>query len=344
MQNKIINIELSEREKEIFESIVNLYISKASPVGSKYLADYLEGKLKLSSATIRNVMKELEEMELINQPHTSAGRIPTDKGYRYYIDSLIEIEDLSEADIRTVHEALLGTPPDVLQDASRILGFLSRYLSLVEIPNLKELKVEKIEIVSLTSRRFLIVIALDSNNVKTVTLESELEIDTGRISDIVSYINEKVSGRPLRFIRENFNEIIEESDLREQPLVRLFMESTEEIFSFRPGSEKILLAGTKNLLDYPEFDDTEQLRNVIGIIEDKDTIINLLKSMEESDENLKVFIGSEMQQKNLEDYSFVISTYRMGQAVGSIGLIGPKRMYYSKVISLLKHVSQELSS
>ncbi len=338
-------IELSEREKNILQSLIHMYVLKASPIGSRLLSKHLETGRQLSAATIRNVMSDLEEMNFITHPHTSAGRIPTDKGYRFYVNSLMKLEGLSEQDMNILRQNLLQAHPSgVLKDASKILGMLSRHLSIVEIPNLKDLVVEKIDIVSLSSKRILVVIALDSDNVRTVTLEADFDIDIGYLSEITSYINEKISGRPLRFLRENFHEMISDFDLQDMPLVRLFVDSVEKIFRNEIKTDRILINGTANLLNYPEFENPDRVRSVIEIIENEDIIIHMLDKLENSSSETQVLIGSELDNSELDDYSLIVSSYKLGPANAAIGLIGPKRMNYSRMISIVEAVSEALTS
>ncbi len=344
--SKSLDTELNDRDKAILRTIVQLYVLRASPVGSKYLSDYLKEDLKISPATIRNVMAKLEECEVITHPHTSAGRIPTDKGYRIYVDNLMEQENLSGKELKELQKNLEGSDaPKVLNHASKILGMLSRYLSIVQIPNLKELKVQKIEVVSLTSTRILVVVALDSNNVHTVTLEADFDIDPDHIGEITSYINEKVSGKPLSFLRNNFSELIEDFDKKDMPLVRLFVDSVDKIFEGQSSQGRILISGAKNLIHHPEFENPENIRSVIEIIEDEDIIIHLLEKTEDiTEKDIHVMIGQEMEHEALNDYSLITSAYKLGAAGGAIGLIGPKRMNYSRMISLVQHVSETLSA
>ncbi len=336
--------ELSEREQAILRTIIHLYLLNATPVGSRNLAKYLHEELKLSPASIRNVMADLEDLELITHPHTSAGRVPTDKGYRIYVDSLMNIEQLTNDELLAIEQKLSSTSQEsVLKEASRILGMLSRYLGIVEIPHISDLKVHKIELIPLSSSRLLVVLDMDSNIVKTVTIEAEFEIDMIYLREISSFINERISGQNLSFIKENFTEIINEFDSGEKPLVRLFIDSVEKVFNIDRTSERIHIAGTQNLLKYPEFEDLERVKGVVELIENEDIIIHLLDKWDNSRDGLRVLIGREMQNELLEDYSLVISNYELGSATGSIGLIGPKRMNYSKMVSLVQYISGILS-
>jgi heat-inducible transcriptional repressor len=336
-----IRRDLNEREKEILTKIIQLYILKASPVGSRTLSKYIQEEL--SSATIRNVMSDLEEMEFISHPHTSAGRIPTDKGYRFYVDTLEKIEALSQNELRAIEKNLCNKET-VFEDASKILGILSSYLSIVSIPKFIDLKVIRLELITISTNRILVVIALDSNFVKTITLEAGFDIEDKQLDDISLYINEKVSGKPLKFIKENFKELMSDFAYKDTPIIRLFFDSIDQIFNIRKTKENIHIAGTHNLLEYPEFDKPERIKGVIEMLENEEIIIHLLDKFDESKTGIRVLIGKEMEDVQLEDYSFIVSSYKFGNADGSIGIIGPKRMPYSKMMSLVKNVSDYLTN
>lgn len=334
--------ELTAREETILRKIVHLYILKANPVGSRVLSKFLKDEMDLSPATIRNVMADLEEMEYIRHPHTSAGRVPTDKGYRFYVDALEQIELLNIEKLANINLDFESTEIEsILKDASKLLGMLSKYLGIVQIPLITEFIVEKIEVIRVSSTRILVVIALDSNIVRTVTLEANFDLDDNRIKDVISYINEKISGKPLKYLRDNFKDMIVDLDIKDTPLVRLFTDSLDKLFAdYR--KERVLIAGTQNLFDYPEFENLSKIRSVIELIENEDIIIHILDKYKRSDLS-DVLIGQEMQNDLLEDYSLVKSSYKIGAAKGSVGLIGPKRMDYAKMISVVRSVSNILS-
>ncbi|MCX6153463.1 MAG: heat-inducible transcriptional repressor HrcA [Candidatus Kapabacteria bacterium] len=335
---------LNEREQCILQSIIRLYVLNNYPIGSRYLARYMEPILNLSPASIRNVMSDLEEMEFICHPHTSAGRIPTDKGYRYFVNSLKEFEQLQPAELLTVQDNLLNANSDeILKDASKILSLLSHYLGIVQIPHFQDINVQKIEIIPLSSTRVLLILALESNIVRTVNLEAHFEIEYSKISEITSYINERISGKSLNFIRENFKEILFEINELNKPLFRLFIDSADKIFDSRQQEDKILIAGARQLLSAPEFDDLKRVKSVIEIIENEDVIVHLLDKNDDNREQMRVLIGTEMENELMNDYSMVVTSYRIGSAHGSIGLIGPKRMDYSKMMSLVDFVSKTIT-
>lgn len=337
------NRELSEREQDILRSIVNLYILKATPIGSRNLSKYLEEKINLSPATLRNVMSDLEEMDFIGHPHTSAGRVPTDKGYRFYVDSLKNIDKLAANEMQDMRQTLTAFTKEtdtLLKETNRMLGAISNYLSVIRIPHLVDLVVEKIQLINISSNRILVVIALDSNVVRTVTLEVDYELEQKQTDIISTFINERVAGKSLRFLRENFSEIINDFEYTNTPLIRLFVDSVDKIFETKSDGDKIITSGTQNLLSYPEFGDTSGIKSIIELIENEDIIIHLLDNLEESESGIKVLIGSEMQSEILENYSIVLSSYKMGGATGTIGLIGPKRMNYPRLMSIVQNASK----
>ena len=337
--------ELNDREKSVLRSIVQSYILTASPVGSRFLSKSSE-EFTLSPATIRNVMSDLEEMEFISHPHTSAGRVPTDKGYRMYVDSLMELEFLSENEQHVVSGQLLTSPQEqALKDASKILGSLSHYLAIVELPNLTDITVRRIQIVPLTSQRLLVVVELDSNLVRTVTLETELSYSPDLLEQTAEFINSRISGKTIRYIRDHFIGMITEGGgFHHGSLLRLFIESVDTLFKPEGSSvEKIHVAGAQNLLNYPEFDNPEQFKGVIELVESEDVIIHLLDRPEQVDQGITIRIGSELGEEKLNNYSMVLGSYTIEGANGSIGLIGPKRMNYSKMVSLVNYVGSILS-
>ncbi len=346
MLNSYINRELSDREREILQRIVHLYILNGNPIGSRFLSKIIQDEMKLSPATLRNIMADLEDMHFITHPHTSAGRIPTDRGYRFYVDNLSNYEKLNVIELEKIHSNLIKAPQDfAYQHASKLLGALSQYLSIIELPSFKSYKIQKIEIVQLSSCKILVILELESDFIKTVTLEINFETDSSELAEITKIINEKVSGQPVSFIRENFNEIFNDSELRDVPLIRLFTGSVDKIFEDPLSNQRLMIAGTRNLLNYPEFDDMNRIRTIIELVESEEIIVHVLDKIDDksNNENMNIFIGSELDYDMLDDYSLIRSSFKIGSASGSIGIIGPKRMNYSKMISLVKIFSEVLS-
>lgn len=335
---------LTEREKNILRSIVYSYILNASPIGSRFLSKSLSEELTLSPATIRNVMSDLQEKELIKHAHISSGRIPTDKGYRLYVDSLMKEETLTSLEIGKITQSIVTDKSNFLKDVSTILSTLSNCLSVVKFPYLIDIVVQKVEVFQLSSTRIIVVLALESPYVRTLTLETDTEINFENIHYLTSIINEKISGKTLNFLRNNFSSIITETTINQHPLVRLFVDSMDSLFeAYHTNENKVIISGANKLVDLPEYENISSVKGVIELIENEDIIVHLVDSIEESENDSTVLIGSEIGNERMEDYSMLVSSYSVGKAQGSIGLIGPKRMNYAKLLSILKLVSQTIS-
>jgi heat-inducible transcriptional repressor len=337
--------ELNDREKSILRSIVQSYILTATPVGSRFLSKTSE-EFTLSPATIRNVMADLEEMHFISHPHTSAGRVPTDKGYRCYVDSLMDVQSLSEQERHVVQQQLTALSQEqALKDASKILGTLSHCLAIVEMPQMLDIIVKRVHLLPLSSNRLLIAMELDSNIVRTVTLETDISVDSATLDQTAEFINGRISGKTIRYVREHLLGMMKDGAHGHNSLLRLFIDSIDTLLNPHALSdEKVHIAGAQHLLEYPEFDSPNQLRGVIELVENEDVIIHLLDQRESKDDNsIHIVIGNEIQEQRLMEYSMVLGSYSIKGAHGSIGLIGPKRMNYAKMVSLVKYMGQVLS-
>lgn len=337
--------ELNEREKNILRYIIQQFILTASPVGSRNITKRYD--VGLSPATVRNIMADLEESGFINHPHTSAGRIPTDKGYRFYVDSLMNIERLKDSEKgfinRTLDTNLIDTD-DLLQSTTNLLSSITKQLACVSYPKLDSAVLEKLQIVSLSSTRILVVVSIKSGMVKTITLEIKSDIKPVQINSVQRLLNERLNGLTFNEIRVSFKERLKDAQEDQKPIIRIFIDSIDKIFKDSSQGDKILIMGAKNVIKQPEFEDPQRFQSVIELIEDKEIIIHILEKSEEKEQD-KVFIsiGSENEHRELEDYSFISKEYSFGDASGSLGIIGPKRMEYSKVVAIVDYMAKMLS-
>lgn len=337
--------ELSEREKSILKHIIQQFILTAAPVGSRNIAKKYE--IGLSPATVRNIMSDLEDAGYVNHPHTSAGRVPTDKGYRFYVDSLIEIQDIKNSEKDYIREKLEESieADELLKVTSLLLSKITKQLACVTYPKLESGILEKIQIVSLSSTRLLVVISIKSGFVKTITLELSSEIETSKLESVQNLLNERLSGLSLKEIRTTFNERLH--DLIEDDknsVVRLFYDSVDKIFKDVWEKDNLLISGAKNVIRQPEFEDPERFQGIIELIEDRDIIVHILeKSSDIIPDHVFVSIGSENEEQKLNDYSFITKEYKYGETNGTVGIIGPKRMEYSKIIAIIDYMSKMLS-
>ncbi len=336
---------LSHREKEILKYIVENFVKSALPIGSRAVSKQTD--LNLSSATIRNVMSDLEELELLSTPHTSAGRIPTDKGYRYYVNSLMSKENLSEVEINylksQIEEIHTGSTDkdDIYIETSKIFGKISHQLAVVSQPFLKSGVLEKLDIIRLSSNKLLVVINIQSGFVKTVILEIDSDITKSKLEKLTVFLNEKLQGLKLKVIRETFADRMKEYPYQDSELVQLFINSIDEIYSEDVKGNRIYIGGTGEVIMQPEFDDPKNFRNIIELTEDKNLVLHIFRNIDE--EKVSISIGNENPDQKLIDYSVICSNYSIGEIKGNIGILGPKRMNYSKMVSLIEYTSKLIS-
>lgn len=338
--------ELSSRQKEILRAVVQSFVESAIPVASQHIArDY---SFDLSTATIRHELANLEELGFINHPHTSAGRIPTDQGYRFYVDSLMMPDPLSNAERRSIHQQLELTSDaeEMLRETSKILSRISHQLVVISFPHLSSGILERIELVSLSSARILVVLTLRSKLVKTITMEVLTEIPREKLEAISRLLNERLSGLTLQEIRGTFAARVRDFAEEETGLIRLFIYSRQRLFDDTLSRDRLCMSGTQHLSDQPEFGNSEKLKNMMDILADEEVIVHILDESDPTSETeeVRVSIGSELKNKKLHDYSVVVATYRIGDVVGEIGLLGPKRMKYARAVSLLDYTAQTLST
>lgn len=336
---------LNEREKLILRSIVQQFVLTASPVGSRNITKKFD--VGVSPATVRSIMSELEESGYINHPHTSAGRVPTDKGYRYYVDSLMEISELKASEkgfIEKNLDAQLTEKEQILKVASKLLSNITRQIACITYPTLDKGILTKIQLVSLSNTRLLVVVSIQSGLIKTITLEFDSEIEASSLADIESVLNERLNGLTFQEIRQTAKERLIDVEDSEKPIMRLFVDSIDKIFTNVKPEEKILITGATNIIQQPEFEDPEKFQSVIELIEDKDIIIHILdKKKPEKSNNILISIGTENEDEKLHEYSLITKEYSFGETSGTVGIIGPKRMEYSKVVAIISYLGDLLT-
>lgn len=351
-----IDVALSERQREILRLIVRHYVLTANPVGSRYLARV--SSLGLSDATTRNVMADLEYLGYIDHPHTSAGRMPTDKGYRLYVDDLMGRERISEAERKAVTRSLATavTPEDVLDESSHILARLSSQLSMVLLPALDDGILDRVEIAPLSPNRILIILAASSGRVRTVTLESESNLSQTKLEELRILLNERLAGHTFREVKATFRDRVADLSERDRSILRLFIDQPEKLFD-EPGAERVKIAGAKNLFAQPEFQKPsvvsgEGFQSIIELIDNEEVVVHILEhsgvaeSLAHLDEpaSITIRIGSELEEQHLANYSLICTKYQIGNQKGIIGLIGPKRMEYERIAPLVEYVARAMSN
>ena len=338
----ILHEHLTDRQKDVLRSLVQCFIDSAIPVASSHLTKHFF--VDLSPATIRNVMAVLEKRGYIDHPHTSAGRIPTDLGYREYVDNLMQPNELSRGMKKTIEERLgSATEADeVLQMTSRMLSKISHQLSIVSAPQTSLGRLEKLELVQLSTTRVLVVLTMFSGIVKTIAMEVADDIPREKLDNIARRLNERLAGYSLKEIRDTVGQRV--GDLRDEEtgIIRLIIVSSKKLFDETRDYGRLHVSGTKNIVEQPEFKDPHYARSVIEILENEELIVHLLEQVPVG--GVWVTIGSENGNKQLEQYSLVVSTYRIGDVPGMIGLIGPKRMNYARAVPLVEYAARSISN
>lgn len=337
--------ELNEREKSILRYIIQQFILTASPVGSRNITKRYD--LGISPATVRNIMSDLEESGFIDHPHTSAGRIPTDKGYRFYVDSLMNVQIIDHNEKNLIDkefENKIDDRDDLLKITSNILSKITRQLACVTYPKLETGALEKLQIISLSSTRILVVMSIKGGLVKTITIEFASEIKESQISAVQNLLNERLSGLSFKEIRATFSERFKDIEEDQKAIIRLFLNSADKVFKDVRNSDGIYITGAKNVIQQPEFDDHERFQGVIELLEDKDIIVHILDKTEDmNSDDVYISIGKENEDQKLLDYSLITKEYKIGDVSGHLGIIGPKRMEYSKVIAIVDYVAKMLT-
>ena len=344
---------MSKRKKGILKAIVNEYILTAEPVGSRTLAR--KYNFGVSPATIRNEMSDLEMENYLEQPHKSAGRVPTDKGYRFYVDSLISFKELSESKTKLIERKYRAKKNEVkklVQQTSVMLSELTKYTSLVLSPQLKRSVFEHLELISLASNKVLLILVTDTGLIKDKIIEFPANLSHEELENISWFLNERLHGLPLDKIDNQLllrlnRELVARFDFVSDKLKIL----SEEVFSNESVPEEdIYLGGTTYILDQPEFNDIKKVKNLLKLLEQEQQLHNILKSIDNNESNISdnsqisVAIGSELPHEAIDNCSVVIATYHLnGRPIGKIGVLGPTRMKYDEVISSVKFMSDFLS-
>lgn len=292
-------------------------------------------------------MSDLEESGFIDHPHTSAGRMPTDKGYRFYVDSLMELECLNRTDQRKIKQTFdqqFSEAEDLLSLTSKLLSDITNQIACVLYPSLETGILEKVQLVIISSTRLLVVVSIKSGLVKTITLEYNTEFEEEKIQSVQRLLNERLSGLPLSEIRATFQERFHDVDQKEKPVITLFIDAVDKIFIDGKKEEKLFLSGTKNLIKQPEFETASRIQSVIELLEEKEVIVHILEQSSESKKGeVSVSIGREIPNMKMEEYSVITKEYKFGENIGTLGIVGPKRMEYAKIIAIVDYVSNILT-
>ena len=308
-------MELTERKRKILYAIIRNYLETGEPVGSRTISKYTD--LNLSSATIRNEMSDLEEMGYILQPHTSAGRIPSDKGYRFYVNSLVQEETRQVSAMNSLMIAKTNRMEEILKQVIRLLASRTNYTTMISAPSYKGNKVKFIQLSKLNPRQLLNVVVIEGNVVKNHIIDLSDDIDEEQVLKLNLLLNTRLNG--LTEVLDTIAEVI-----------RAETDENMEIYT----------SGVNNIFRYPELADTQNASRLITTLEEKSVLADFVRETDSSlseETGIKVYIGEESSVESMKDCSVVTATYDLGDGLqGTIGIIGPKRMDYEKVMSNLQ--------
>ncbi|WP_181350608.1 heat-inducible transcriptional repressor HrcA [Thalassobacillus sp. CUG 92003] len=332
---------LTDRQLLILQVIIDDFIHSAQPVGSRAISKMQ--KVTFSSATIRNEMADLEEMGFIEKTHSSSGRVPSEKGYRFYVDHLLSPLKLSNQEMNIIHEAFKDRMLEyerVVQKSAGILSDLTNYTSIILGPEIFETKLKQLQIVPLNDQSAVAILVTNTGHVEHRAFNVPAEIDASDLGKMVNILNEKLSGVPLVQLHEKLY-------LEVSELLRKHTRDYENAFEYLRAAlldeqpAKLYVGGKTNILMQPEFKDLDKVRSLYGMIEKENEIAHLLRS---DQSGLNVKIGHENQFDAMQNCTLITATYRLGEdQMGTIALLGPTRMEYNRVISLMNVLSQEMT-
>ena len=335
--------ELNERSQNILEAIIEDYIASAEPVGSRAITR--RHHFNLSPATVRNVMADLEDMGFLCSPHTSAGRIPTGKGFQYYIDSLLQVRDLSLKEkqaLRKNYRFQGMKMEDIMQEVGRVLSGLSKYTGLVMAPKFSSTVFRQIEFVKLSKGRLLVIYVSETGLVQNKVIEADNSLTNQQLEQISNYLNHELTGLSIQEVRAKLNKELKEErilydQMKKQALSLSCAALQDEV------ENQIYVSGTSLMLEQPEFASPQQMRRLIQTLESKKLLIELL-DRSQSAQGVQIFIGSDSSHTDLEGCSLITSNFSNQKgAIGTLGVIGPVRMDYSQVIPIVDFTAQLVS-
>ena len=334
---------LDERKTKILNAIIKNYLETGEPVGSRTISKYTD--LNLSSATIRNEMSDLEELGYILQPHTSAGRIPSDKGYRFYVDHLMEEKDKEVADMKAFVIEHTEKMDQVLQQVAKLLAVNTNYATMITSPQTHHSKVKFLQLSNVDEHNILVVVVLEGNLVKNKIIPVEEPIDNEQMLKLNMLLNANLTGFSMEEINLGTIALLKEKAGIHSKLIGSVLDAVAEAINEGEDLE-IYTSGATNILKYPELSDSGNASELLNAFEEKDQLVSLVtENLAEDEEQtgIQVYIGNEAPIQTMKDCSVVTATYELGEGVkGTIGIIGPKRMDYENVMSNLKNLKAQL--
>jgi heat-inducible transcriptional repressor len=334
---------LTDREHHVLEAVVRNYILSATPTGSRFLSKQAE--FDLSPASIRNIMSDLEERGFIIQPHTSAGRVPTDKGYRYYVDRLMHLIDLSDEVKNSIKKSVSGVEPSdlrlLMEATSKALSRVTHQLGVILAPKISKGVFRHLYIFPIDPHRVLLHLTIDAGFVKTMICEVTTEIGAERLASACQVINERFYGMTLFDMCKNDRELFSDVESFELGIIRLFVPSIKKIIEAEER-ESVYAEGETNIMTQPEFFSKDRVGAVIEMLEEKKLLMHMFETEQSGKPGVIVMIGGENRDGQLKSFSIVKTKYHVGHMEGSLGVIGPKRMPYPFLVSAVDYTAKLL--
>ncbi|MHB1314973.1 MAG: heat-inducible transcriptional repressor HrcA [Christensenellales bacterium] len=333
---------LDPRKIKILQAIIDEYIANAVPIGSRTISKK-EG-ICCSSATIRNEMSDLEELGFLDQPHTSAGRVPSNKAYRLYVDNMIRNYALSIEEMQYIQSYFDGRMNDVehlVKQTAKILSNITSYMSVALPPTLKRVTVQHVQLVPVTLGRTLLLVVTDVGILKDVLMKTPESMDTQTLENVSRMITETVKGKTVDEARLLLGKELDREMMSHRQVIRDVFAEVEKNMTYTAARD-VVLEGTMNMLAHPEYNDVGKLKSFLSMVESRDVLFDMLSKATRFE--ISVTIGEENEYEDLKDCSVVTATYRIGgYNIGSLGVIGPTRMNYQKAIAVLGYLGKSLS-
>lgn len=336
-------MELNERKQKILEAIIRNYMETGEPVGSRTVSKYAD--LNLSSATIRNEMSDLEEMGYILQPHTSAGRIPSDKAYRLYVDTMLQRKDQEVENMKGLMVEKADKIDLLLKQVAKLLAQNTNYTSMVTKPKYEHKRIKFIQLNNMGERQILVIVVLDNNHVSNKFINLSDDVDDSIVAQMNFLMNTALTGLDFTEINLAVMQQIKEKAGQYGDLASSILDCVAEVMTEEDDSE-IFTSGATNILKYPELSDKEKMTDLLSTFEEKQMLTawaNDTPPDEDQEHGIQVYIGEESPVESMKDCSVVTATYKIKEGVyGKIGIVGPKRMDYEKVVGTLESCMQQL--
>lgn len=343
-----MNASLTDRERHVLEAVIETYVQTAEPAGSRTIAK--RHGLGLSPATIRNTMSDLEEKGYLYHPHTSAGRIPTDRAYRAYVDQLMRPASVAPAQSSHIRGELTGertAVETILSRAAQVLGVLTNELGVAVGPTIDSAILERLDLLQVSSERILLVLTLQSGAVRTIFVEVSSQIAADAIGQVTVVLNERLAGLTLKEIRASLGDRLRDatSHASSRELLNIFVQEADELFDMPATAAPVVLGSTQALAGQPEFATKERLQGLLAVTErgGHDVLRQAIAARGGAEGGLTISIGQEHADARLAAFTLVTSTYHCGPLSGVIGVLGPTRMPYDKIAALVDHTSRLVS-